>query len=1694
MMHTPTYRAAVKPRLRRWMGHGPNPRKRRSLFFDPLEDRTLLAATALLDINNTAGSPTKGLLTYTGSAAVTDGLTVKTSTVITDGADGFSTLMYTFTSDANETITLGPGAIADGWTGSGTTAVTGPGSIKMSTTTSYVSSVSITLQSGNDTATISSVGASTSLIFNNKPGNADAVTLGGSGGAQGISGNLSITNTAGTTALTVNDSGDTSPRTVFVSGTQIANLEPSLILFGAANLSSLTITGGNALGTLNVNANDQGPVSVTGGSATGSGTIAIGSNAPIHYSNFLAVNVSNEADQPLTQVSQTVTTSTGATPTTGTAFTYATTTFADDDSQAKPANFVATIDWGDGTTPTAGTITADGVGQFQVNGTHTYAQAGSYSVVTTITDLGTTDTYSISGIAVTISDVGGGGLTTGSVAQVNLVSNNSSISAEGTDSHLVNPWGITAGELGLAWVADEESGVVTSYASPNGTTPQEPPVVIPPASGKGTGSPTGIVSNTTSRFAIKGQPSAFLFATLDGTISGWNGQFPGSGSPTAVIALNHATSDAVYTGLAIADDGNQELLYVANFHSGQIEVYNGQFQPVSTSNDPDWTLLTNTFTDPNLPAGFAPYNVQNIGGNLYVTFAKPGATAGTALAQLGDGFVDEFTPDGTLIQQLIKGSPLDAPWGLALAPSDFGPYGGDLIVANTGNGQIDAFDPTTGQFLGALADNTGAVLVNDGLHGLLFTASTGEFLEFTAAPDGGTSGLIGSLSATSESVTVIPAPVTATITNITGFATQPFNGVVATFTDTNTPLVAGDFTATVDWGDGSSNTSSDGTGTVTITKTNATGTTYLVTGIHTYFTPTTGQPPDILSVTITQNGTSNTVTVQGTATISNPTLHVTLSGITAIVDEPYAGAVATFTDDAPDSNLGDYSATINWGDGTPTNPDVTSGRISLANQAGQGYVVTDAGGHLYTSATTGQAPYVVTVTITKTATDSQGNPLDESGEAEGNVAVANPALHATLSSITAIVGVPYAGVVATFTDDAPDPNLNDYAATINWGDGTTTIGAIALANQSGQQYIITDSGGHVYTGATTGQAPYVVTVTIIKTATDTQGNPLVEAATVAGNVVVSDPTLHVTLSSITAIVGVPYAGAVATFTDDAPDPNLNDYAATINWGDGTTTIGAIALANQSGQQYIVTDAGGHLYTSATTGQAPYVVTVTINKTANDTQGNPLVEAATVAGNVAVSDPTLHATLSSITAIVGVPYAGTVATFTDDAPDPTIGDYAATISWGDGTFSAGTIALANQSGQGFIVTDAGAHVYTTATTGQSPFVVTVTITKTATATQGTPLIETATVAGNVAVSDPTLHATLSSITAIVGVPYAGVVATFTDDAPDPILGDYAATIGWGDGTFSAGTIALANQSGQGFIVTDAGAHVYTTATTGQSPFVVTVTIAKTATATQGAPLLETATVAGNVAVSDPTLHATLSSITAIVGVPYAGTVATFTDDAPDPILGDYAATISWGDGTFSAGTIALANQSGQGFIVTDAGAHVYTTATTGQSPFVVTVNITKTGTATQGAPLLESAMVAGNVAVSDPTLHATLSSITAIVGVPYAGVVATFTDDAPDPILGDYAATISWGDGTFSAGTIALANQSGQGFIVTDAGGTFMPPRRPASRPMSSRLPSPSSLLPPRAHPCSNRRWWLATSRSPIPRCTRHSAGSRRSWA
>ena len=364
---------------------GLHPRLQRHMIvprLEGLEDRTLLAS-ATLNIDNGATSPTLGRLTFTGGAATLDNLSIKTSTMLLDPTTNEIEVNYTIT-DTLQKITLLSGATADGWTGSGTNTVTGEASITQgfssTSISSFVKSLAINLSSGNDTVSISNTTGATTLAFKNNTGDTDNVTL----NAKGLSGNVTVTNSAGSTALSVSDSSDTTARTVFLSNGELSNISTGLIVFGAANLSTLSITGANALGTLNVNANEQGPVSVSGGTATGSGTIQIGNNYPINFASFLAVNVTNAADQPLTQVSQSVTTSTGDVPSEGKTFTFVTSTFADGDLQAKSANFIATINWGDGTPATTATVASDGAGHFQVNGSHTYKRAGSYPVVTTV--------------------------------------------------------------------------------------------------------------------------------------------------------------------------------------------------------------------------------------------------------------------------------------------------------------------------------------------------------------------------------------------------------------------------------------------------------------------------------------------------------------------------------------------------------------------------------------------------------------------------------------------------------------------------------------------------------------------------------------------------------------------------------------------------------------------------------------------------------------------------------------------------------------------------------------------------------------------------------------------------------------------------------------------------------------------------------------------------------------------------------------------------------------------------------------------------------------------------------------------------------------------------------------------------------------------------------------------------------------
>jgi uncharacterized protein (TIGR03118 family) len=308
----------------------------------------------------------------------------------------------------------------------------------------------------------------------------------------------------------------------------------------------------------------------------------------------------------------------------------------------------------------------------------------------------------------------------------NLVSNQVG-TAKHTDPLMVNAWGLAYGPGGPFWLSDEGSGWSTLY---NGHgVAKSLQVVVPSASGAGPGSPTGIVFNGSSDFQVQGWTAFFLFATLDGTISGWA---PQSNPNEAIIAVNNSASGAVYTGLAITGKPSGNFLYAADVANNKVDVYDGTFN------------LVTSFTDSTLPPGFAPFGIQDIGGSVYVTFASNTGGPG--------GFIDIFQEDGTFVRQLAQGKPLNQPWGFAVAPRNFGKLSNTLLVSNNTNaGTINAFNPITGQFVGTLKDTNGKAIRIDQLWGIEFgggTANNGRTnqLFFTAGPHNnlaGTFGVIG---------------------------------------------------------------------------------------------------------------------------------------------------------------------------------------------------------------------------------------------------------------------------------------------------------------------------------------------------------------------------------------------------------------------------------------------------------------------------------------------------------------------------------------------------------------------------------------------------------------------------------------------------------------------------------------------------------------------------------------------------------------------------------------------------------------------------------------------------------------------------------------------------------------------------------------------------------------------------------------
>jgi uncharacterized protein (TIGR03118 family) len=333
--------------------------------------------------------------------------------------------------------------------------------------------------------------------------------------------------------------------------------------------------------------------------------------------------------------------------------------------------------------------------------------------------------------------------------QTNLVSDVSGVAAH-TDADLKNAWGVSHTATSPWWVSDNGTGLATLY---NATGVKQGLIVTiaPPPGSTDPATPTGQVANGTTGFVVpKGAtgttpngPARFIFATEDGTISGWNPTANGTHSLIGVdnsVNTVGAAHSAIYKGLAILTVGSTTRLYAANFKGGTIDVFDSTWQPVTSV----------SFVDSTLPPGYAPFNVQALGTSLFVAYAKVGVLPDEQHGK-GLGFVDEFDSNGTLLRHFQHGPWLNAPWGMAIAPSKgFGQFSGALLVGNFGSGQLVAYDRTSGEFLGFVHGAKGPLVI-DGLWAISFGAGGSNGLPtqlfFTAGPNDENDGLFGMLTA-----------------------------------------------------------------------------------------------------------------------------------------------------------------------------------------------------------------------------------------------------------------------------------------------------------------------------------------------------------------------------------------------------------------------------------------------------------------------------------------------------------------------------------------------------------------------------------------------------------------------------------------------------------------------------------------------------------------------------------------------------------------------------------------------------------------------------------------------------------------------------------------------------------------------------------------------------------------------------------
>ncbi len=942
------------------------------------------------------------------------------------------------------------------------------------------------------------------------------------------------------------------------------------------------------------------------------------------------------------------------------------------------------------------------------------------------------------------------------------------------------------------------------------------------------------------------------------------------------------------------------------------------------------------------------------------------------------------------VAPVVSGQTIAAVEGAALNNVLIGTFTSTAIGAKASDFQatIDWNDGsvTTGTILQDAVDPTVF-----GIYGSHTYAATGTFTPTLTVSTTGSTGLLsinGIQTTFNTDPTVVPSTGTATVTvtdagliatanSLTGVEGTPTAAgtILATFTDTGGANPTTNYSVTINWGDGTGNhvlPNSD------ITQ-NGTSNTYSVAvPAHDYHEAGTFA----ITLSISDLSTpAQTVTVTGNAFITDAALTAAASADLAGTEgASLTGQVASFTDANPTAPVSDFTATIFWGDGTSS-----VGVVSQPGGVGTAFVVT--GTHTYTEDTTVTGPYAIQTIIT----DDDGATTNTGGAPTlANIADA-PLIALPGLTLGGVEGQPLVNVpVAVFTDTNPFGSVGDFSATIDWGDGTTTDGVIQEIGGSAAGVTFEVLGTHTFTDVATDP----ITVTI----TDKGGAPPI---TIVSTAIITQAPISITAFPVVGIEGNALAPTptadnpgglvlVGTFHDfDGGDP-ISDYSVIVNWGDGTAddTLGLVQVVAEGAGTFEVY-APAHVYQE----EGNYAVTISV------TDADPITVNAV--GIAVISDAALTAVQSPpITATEGLPLNNVlVATFNDADPLADPGDFTAIIYWGDGSSTTGVVTETGAPGTPFVVH--GSHTYAEETAAGIPYQIGVVITD-----QGGASTNTTSIPTLVTVNDAALTSSGIPVAAIEGTAFSGVpVATFTDANPGATVSDFTATITWGDGGTSQGVIVPVAGNAQGAVFQVLGGHTYNQQ--GSFPLSVVITDVGGSTTTTG----QTGSVVATVA--DATLVSAGATITGVEGNSTGSVlVATFTDANPLATAGDptdFSAIVNWGDGTSSSGANVTITGIGtpNGVTYQVFATHTYSE----EGTYQVTTTINDLG---------GSATIAhGQAVVADAPITVTgIAPVTAIEGQSFTAQVASISDGNPQAHASDFTATIFWGDGTSTLGTIS----------------------------------------------------------------------------